>query len=70
MANISLKYRVRLFFINPMEKKLAENKAKFALQPIQKNNNIDINNLSANDLEMLAENIVNPIKNATQTPVK
>ena len=56
--------------INPMEKKLAENKAKFALQQIQKNNNIDINNLSANDLEMLAENIVNPIKNATQTPVK
>ena len=56
--------------INPMEKKLAENKAKFALQQIQKNNNIDINNLSANDLEILAENIVNPIKNATQTPVK
>ena len=56
--------------INPMEKKLAENKAKFALEQIQKNNNIDINNLSANDFEMLAENIVNPIKNATQTPVK
>ena len=56
--------------INPMEKKLAENKAKFALEQIQKNNNIDINNLSANDLEMLAENIVNPLKNATKTPVK
>jgi len=56
--------------INPMEKKLAENKAKFALEQLQKNNNIDINNLSANDFEMLAENIVNPIKNATQTSVK
>jgi len=56
--------------INPMEKKLAENKAKFALEQLQKNNNIDINNLSANDFEMLAENIVNPIKNVTQTSVK
>ena len=48
----------------------AESKAKFAIESLQNRGNINVNNLTKSDLEFIAEDIVNPFKNAEKTIVK
>ena len=56
--------------ILPGDKVNAEEKAKFAIKKLEENANINVNNLTKGDLELLAEDIVNPFKYAEKTVVK
>ena len=56
--------------ISPGDKVKAEEKAKFTIRKLEENANINVNNLTKGDLELLAEDIVNPFKYAEKTVVK
>ena len=56
--------------ISPGAKVNAEEKAKYAIQKLEKRGNINVNNLTESDFEFIAEDIVNPFKTAEKTVVK
>ena len=56
--------------ILPGDVSKAESKAEFAIESLKNRGNINVNNLTKGDLEFLAEDIVNPLKNAEKTIVK
>ena len=56
--------------ILPGDVSKAESKANFAIESLQNRGNINVNNLTKSDLEFIAEDIVNPLKNAEKTIVK
>ena len=56
--------------ISPALKFKAEKMAENAAEVLQKNNRISFQSLTKSDVNDLADNIVNPIKNAEQVPVK
>ena len=56
--------------INPALKFKAEKMAENAAEVLQKNNRISFQSLTKSDVDGLADNIVNPLKNAKQVPVK
>ena len=56
--------------ILPGDVSKAESKAEFAIESLKNRGNINVNNLTKGDLEFLAEDIVNPFKNAEKTIVK
>ena len=56
--------------ILPGDVSKAESKAEFAIESLKNRGNINVNNLTKSDLEFIAEDIVNPFKNAEKTIVK
>ena len=74
LANLIFKKEIKkqkgILKISPGDKVKAEEKAKFTIRKLEENANINVNNLTKGDLELLAEDIVNPFKYAEKTVVK
>ena len=74
LANLIFKKQIQkqkgIMKILPSDKVKAEQVSRFTLRKLEKNANININNLTRSDFEYLAEDIVNPFKYAEKTPIK
>ena len=74
LANLIFKKEIKkqkgIMKISPGAKVNAEEKAKYAIQKLEKRGNINVNNLTESDFEFIAEDIVNPFKTAEKTVVK
>ena len=74
LANLIFKKEIKkqkgILKISPGDKVKAEEKAKFTIRKLEENANINVNNLTKGDLELLAESIANPFKYGEKTVVK